>query len=134
MVICTSDKSGRLLTISYTRLVSLGDMRHALETVRRLVPQLKPGFFILSDWTHLDSMDYACASELGALMDLCDGAKPSGVVRVLPDPAKDIGFNIISRFHHDPPVQTQTYETLAEAIEYLSSMRRTAVASAHEAA
>ena len=41
------------------------------------------------------------------------------VVQVIPDPSKDIGFDLISRFHHDPPVKTQTYESLAEAIKGL---------------
>jgi hypothetical protein len=41
------------------------------------------------------------------------------VVRVIPDPNKDIGFDLISRFHHDPPVKTQTHESLAEAIKSL---------------
>ncbi len=41
------------------------------------------------------------------------------VVRVIPDPNKDIGFDLISHFHLHPPVRTQTHATLADAIKSL---------------
>jgi hypothetical protein len=49
-------------------------------------------------------------------MDLCSAGGVSSVVRVIPDPTKDIGFNIIARFHMPAPVRMETHETLAEAI------------------
>jgi hypothetical protein len=119
MIICTADKAGRLLTISYSRHVGTGDMRRCLETVHGLMHQLKPGFLLLSDLSHLDSMDAECAHELGMLMDLTHAGGVSAVLRVMPDPSKDIGFNIVSRFHHPPPVRTETHSNLADAIQSL---------------
>jgi hypothetical protein len=78
--------------------------------------QLEPGFFLLTDLSHLESMEASCAPELGAIMDLCSSKGMSTVVQVIPDPNKDIGFDLISHFHHDPPVKTQTHASLAEAI------------------
>jgi hypothetical protein len=52
-------------------------------------------------------------------MDLRSAKGMSSVVRVIPDPRKDIGFDLISRFHHDPPVRTQNHESMAEAIQSL---------------
>jgi len=80
---------------------------------------LKPGFLLLTDLSNLESMEASCAPELGAIMDLCSAKGMSNVVQVIPDPKKDIGFDLISRFHHDPPVKTQTHESLAEAIKSL---------------
>jgi len=91
-------------------------MNRCLATVQELMHRLKPGFLILSDLSHLESMDPACAPPLGTLMDLCSAGGLSTVLRVMPDPSKDIGFNIISRFHQPPPVRTETFETLADAI------------------
>ena len=41
------------------------------------------------------------------------------MVQVIPDPKKDIGFDLIACFHLDPPVKTQTHASLAEAIKGL---------------
>ena len=38
------------------------------------------------------------------------------VIRVMPDPRKDIGLNILSQFHYGPNIRITTYETLAEAL------------------
>jgi hypothetical protein len=81
--------------------------------------QLKPGFLVLSDLTNLESMDGSCAPELGAIMDLCCARGMSTAVRVIPDPSKEIGFNIISRFHLQSQVKTRTHASLAEAIKSL---------------
>jgi len=82
--------------------------------------RLKPGFIILSDLSHLESMDPACAQPLGRLMDLGSAAGVSTLVRVVPDPSKDIGFNIIAHFHMGSPVKVVTHETLADAISNLA--------------
>jgi hypothetical protein len=80
---------------------------------------LKPGFLLVTDLSNLESMEASCAPELGAIMDLCSAKGMLTVVRVIPDPNKDIGFDLISLFHLHPPVKTQTHESLAEAIKSL---------------
>jgi len=105
--------------MSYSQHIGAGEMRRCLGTVRDLMEDLKPGFLLLTDLSNLESMEASCAPELGAIMDLCSAKGMLSVVQVIPDPSKDIGFDLISRFHHDPPVRTQTYESLAEAIKAL---------------
>jgi len=119
MILCKVDESGGVLTMSYSQHVGAEEMRRCLGTVRDLMGQLKAGFLLLTDLSNLESMDLACAPELGAIMDLCSAGGMSSVVQVIPDPNKDIGFDIISHFHHHPPVKTVTYESLAEAIKSL---------------
>jgi len=41
------------------------------------------------------------------------------VVRVIPDPHKDIGLNILSQFHYGPQIKLATFESLAEAFSAL---------------
>jgi len=105
--------------MSYNHRVGAEDMRRCLGTVRDLMEQLKPGFFLLTDLTNLQSMEASCAPEIGAIMDLCSAKGMLRVVRVIPDPTKDIGFDLISHFHIHPPVRTQTHATLADAIKSL---------------
>jgi hypothetical protein len=42
------------------------------------------------------------------------------VVRVIPDPQKDIGLNILSLFHYRRRVRIVTCKTLAEAMKALA--------------
>jgi hypothetical protein len=102
--------------MSYSQHIGAEEMRCCLGTVRDLMDNLKPGFFLLTDLSNLESMEASCALEIGAMMDLCSERGMSTVVRVIPDPNKDIGFELISRFHHDPQVKTRTHTSLAEAI------------------
>jgi hypothetical protein len=119
MILCKVDESGGILTMSYSQHIGADEMRRCLGTVRDLMEQLKPGFLLLTDLSNLESMDASCAPELGAIMELCSAKGMLTVVRVIPDPNKDIGFDLISQFHLNPPVKTQTHESLAEAIKSL---------------
>ena len=119
MILCKVDDSGRVLTMSYSQHIGAEEMKRCLGTVRDLMESLKPGFLLFTDLSNLESMEASCAPELGAIMDLCSAKGILSVVQVIPDPNKDIGFDLISRFHHDPPVKTQTHESLAEAIKSL---------------
>ena len=116
MILCKVDKSGRVLTMSYGQHIGVEEMRSCLGTVRNLIDDLKPGFLLLTDLSNLESMDASCAPNLGVLMDLCSARGMSTVVRVIPDPDKDIGFDLISHFHHPPSVKTRTHRSLADAM------------------
>jgi len=119
MILCKVDESGRILTMSYSQHIGADEMRRCLGTVRDLMDDLKPGFLLFTDLSNLESMDASCAPELGAIMDLCSTIGVATVVRVIPDRNKDIGLDLISRFHLHPQVKTRTYESLAEAIKSL---------------
>jgi hypothetical protein len=82
---------------------------------------MEPGFRLLTDLSSLNSMDDACAPYVGEIMDLCKAKEMKTVARVIPDPQKDIGFALISRFHDAPHVQSSTHENLADAIQRLST-------------
>jgi len=42
------------------------------------------------------------------------------VTRVMPDPHKDIGLNILSQFHYGPEIQIGTFQTLADALQSMA--------------
>jgi len=105
--------------MSYSQHIGAEEMKRCLGTVRDLMEHLKHGFLLLTDLSNLESMDASCAPDLGALMNLCSAKGMSTVLRVIPDPDKDIGFDLISHFHHDSSVKTQSHKSLAEAIKSL---------------
>ena len=117
----SADESGRILTMSYSHHVGADEMRCCLGTVRDLLENLQPGFLLLTDLTSLESMETACAPYVAEIMDLCNAKEIKTVVRVVPDPQKDIGYNLISLFHDAPQVKTRTYDNLASAINSLAS-------------
>jgi hypothetical protein len=86
-----------------------------------MLVDIKPGFRLLTDLSSLESMSASCATDLGEMMNLCNGKGIGAVIRVVPDPRKDIGFTLMSRFHYGNRVEVKTYETLADAIQSLAA-------------
>lgn len=81
---------------------------------------LGPGFKVLADFSGLDSMDLDCGPFVAHIMDLCRTRGAGTIVRVAPDPQKDIGINILSIIHYKGKVPIVTCTTLAEAEEKLA--------------
>ncbi len=82
-----------------------------------LFPDATPGFRVLADYRWLDSMDSAAARHIAEIMDALAEKGVASVARVIPDPHKDIGLNILSQFHYGPEIQIATFETLADALQ-----------------
>jgi len=114
------DKSKNLLKIVYARHAGAEDTKRVVEKIPALLPDLKPGFRLLTDLSGLESMDLDCVPSIERLMDLCDKKGVEMVVRVIPDPHKDIGMNIMSLFHYQRRVRIVTCKTLAEAMKVLA--------------
>ena len=110
-----------LARIRYFGRITAGEMQSALATIEGLLPQLRPGFTVLTDLSGLEAMDLDCVSHLTKIMDVTRAHGVGTVIRVIPDPAKDIGFNILSIIHYRRGVQIITCETLAEAERALGS-------------
>ena len=67
----------------------------------------------------LSTAEVACAPFIEKAMDLCNEKGASIVVRVIPDPHRDIGLQIMSYFHYSGDVQIITCETLDQAKDIL---------------
>jgi len=113
------DKAQNLLKISYAQHVGADEMKRAEERLASLVADLRPGFRMLTDLSGLENMDLACVPYIERAMDLCDQKGVAMVVRIIPNPQKDIGMNILSLFHYRRRVRIVTCETLAEAMKAL---------------
>jgi hypothetical protein len=113
------DKSRRLLKIIYAQHVSSEDTKRVEEKITALVTDVQPGFRLLTDMSRLESMDLACVPFIRRTMDLLNKKGVEMVVRVIPDPRKDIGLNILSLFHYRRRVRLVTCATLEEAMRAL---------------
>jgi hypothetical protein len=115
------DKSKNLLKILYAQHVGPEDTKRVGEQIPTLLPDLQPGFRLLTDLSGLKSMDLDCVPYIKRMMDLCNKKGIEMVVRVIPDPQKDIGLNILSLFHYRRRVRIVTCETLDEALKALAA-------------
>ena len=115
------DRSKRLLVISATQRVTAEQAKLAAQRVRELVHDVVPGFRVLADFRWLESMDPAAARHIAEIMDAIAEKRAASVTRVIPDPHKDIGLNILSQFHYGPEIEITTFETLADALQSIAA-------------
>jgi hypothetical protein len=115
------DEANRLLAIRYREVVRAEETERGLDQIRNGLTRLQRGFRLLADLSELQSMDVGCAPFIEKAMDLCNEKGASMVVRVIPDPHRDIGLQIMSIFHYSGDVQIITCQSLAEANEVLRS-------------
>jgi hypothetical protein len=109
------DRSKQLLVISAAGEVTKEDVATVALRVREMMKEVTPGFRVLTDFRWLDRMEPAAAKHIAEIMDAVAGKEVGMVVRVIPDPHKDIGLNILSQFHYGPEIKLATFESLAEA-------------------
>jgi hypothetical protein len=95
--------------------LAAAEMKEYAQRVRSVLPQLRKGFTVLTDLSGLDSMELDCAPELTQMMDKFRAMGVGTVVRIVPDPSKDIGFNILSVVHYRRGVRVVTCQNAEEA-------------------
>lgn len=114
------DKSKRLLKITGSQHVGPEEVQRCADELPALLAELQPGFRLLTDLSGLEAMDVACVPPVKWIMDLCNTKGVGTVVRVIADPHKDIGLNIMSLFHYGRGVHIVTCETLEAAMKVLA--------------
>lgn len=120
MILIQADPSQRLMLVRYGGNVTQAESVKGLQDAIDVLAQLENGFRLLVDMTELQRMEVACAPYIEKVMDLCQAKGVTDIVRVIPDPRRDIGMQIMSQFHYDPSVHIVTCESLIRAREILS--------------
>lgn len=114
------EASGKVLRIRFVGRFGVAEIAPYAVEIARVLPSVPAGFTLLTDLTDLASMELECAPHIERAMDLCRRHGVQLIVRVVPDPARDIGFNIMSLFHYPESVQIITCPTRAEAEKLLA--------------
>jgi anti-anti-sigma regulatory factor len=115
------DQSKRLLVIAAAQRVTAEQVNAVAERVHELLQNVGPGFRVLVDFRWLDSMDSAAAPHLAKIMETLTEKGVASVARVMPDPHKDIGLNILSQFHYSRNIPITTFDTLADALQDIAT-------------
>src|SRR5438270_11393869 len=94
------DIAKNLMLMTFCGHVTAEEVKEGTNELGGFLVETKPGFRLLTDMTKLETMDSACIPYISNSMDLLNKHAVATVVRVIPDPHKDIGFNILSLFHY----------------------------------
>lgn len=120
VVLITSNKHQRLIFFNYVQHVSPAELESVRGDVKSLLGDLPSGIRLLADLSQVESMEPDCLTEIGHTMDLVAQHDVKLIVRVIPDPTKDIGLNILTVFHYPRHPRVITCQNLAEALRQLS--------------
>lgn len=115
------DHAANTLRISYGGIVMQDETGLCADEVRLALTILQPGFRLIVDLTRLQSMEVACSPTIANIMEVCNAAGVAEVVRIIPDPTRDIGLQIMSFFHYGNDVYIRTCASAAEAEEMLAT-------------
>ncbi len=113
------DAARNVSRLQYSGKVTAAHMPDCVAQITTLLPQLRAGFTVLVDLSGLDAMDIDCVPFLSTIMDFCRVQGVGTVIRVIPDPSKDIGLNILSLIHYRGQVHIITCDTVEEAEKLL---------------
>ena len=116
----TLNETGTLVTFEYCGHVTAEGIASHCAEVGALAARLKPGFTALADLTGLDHMDPGCAPVISKVMEQLSSMGIARVVRVMPDPKKDIGLGILSLFHYRSGVEINTVQTLEDGMNLVA--------------
>ena len=113
------DQLKNVLRLTFELNFDEDDAKQCLKKVEICLPQLKSGFKILTDLRNIETITSSAMPHIEHIMDICNEKGVSRVARVIPDPNKDVGFNIMSLFHYSNNVHIITCPTMAEALKGL---------------
>ena len=111
----STDNTGNKLIIVFKGNFELQEAEQLYAELQKNVPKLKKGFSVFMDLTFLERMETNARLFIEKAMDLFNKNGVSKVIRIIPDPTKDIGFNIMSLFHYSDGVDIHTYKSYQEA-------------------
>ena len=117
MIITHTDSKGNRLVVTFKGRVDASQAEKLYAKLQKIFPKLRKGFSVFVDMSALENMDIRARVFIERIMDLFDTKGVSKVIRIIPDPGRDIGFNIMSKFHYSPGVVIHTYNSYQEALD-----------------
>ncbi len=119
MIEISSNSEKGLLYANFKGLVEPEHIHRLNQVLPDLLRPLPQDFTVLCDLSGMEVMDFACSSLVAEVMQKIALAGVARVIRVIPDPRKDIGFGILSIFHYPSRIIVNHFNCLEEALEYL---------------
>lgn len=112
----------KLLLVRFGGRVTKEEAEKGVDDAAKCLTAMAREFRLLADLSTLSSMDIACAPSIERVMDLCQEHGIAEIIRIIPDPTRDIGLGIMSRFHYGSSVRIFTCSNREEAFNLLANV------------
>ena len=83
--------------------------------IEKVIPRHGKGFKLLTDFSSVEAMDLAVQRGIKKAMELFNARGVTEILRVLPDPDMEIGFNIMSASRYSKEIRIHTLHSREEA-------------------
>ena len=114
------DPLKNIVRTAFSGDIGIKEAQEYEKLVSAVLATIPTGFYLLTDLSQLQSMDIHCMPNITRTMEQASRHGIKRVVRIVPDPSKDIGFNIMSLFHYPHGLPIITCENKEEAERALS--------------
>lgn len=119
MFLATSNKPKQLIHLNFIGRVKADELAKSRENLVALLAEMSPGFVLITDLGRVESFGVGCDREIGKNMDLADKREVGLLIRIIPDPSKDIGLNILGAFHYAKHRRVVSCKSILDAAKYL---------------
>lgn len=119
MIKASYDQEYNTLIIEFEGKIDAAQGASFYLEVQSIVPKDRKGFKILTDFTSIQQMNSDIKEAVKKTMDFFNREGVREIIRVIPNPEKDIGFGIMSAFHYSKDVNIVTVESREEAQQLL---------------
>jgi hypothetical protein len=115
VIFAAYDSVRNVVRITFAGAIGVDEARRGEEAISDALAGTRRGFYLLTDLSKLISMDVQCMPYITRIMEAAQSRGIAQVVRIIPDPTKDIGLNIMSLFHYRRGLPIVTCENETEA-------------------
>ncbi|MFI5362578.1 MAG: hypothetical protein ACHQ49_11465 [Elusimicrobiota bacterium] len=119
MVNVDYDAEHNAVLIAFEGEIDAAQAVRSFSVLEQVLPKGRGGFKVLADFSSVDAMEPEVEGVIVKAMEFLNAQGVAEVVRVLPDPDLDIGFDIMSRAHYSKRVRIQTVRSREEALARL---------------
>ena len=114
------DREHNAVIIEFEGNIDGMQAEHFFSDLEKVLPKHGKGFKLLADFTSVQTMEMNVKAEIEEAMELFDAKWVTDILRVLPDPAMDIGFDIMSKAHYSKKPNIHIFRSRKEANAFLS--------------
>ena len=117
------DSQHNAVIVEFSGDVTVAEAEQVFADLDNVLPKHGKGFMLLTDFSTVKTMEMGIKQEIEEAMELFDAMWVTEILRVLPDPAMDIGFNVLSISHYSKHPKVITCRTRQEADAYLRDQK-----------
>ena len=115
------DRGRNTVIVEFEGNVDGEQAKHFFVDLGNIRPKPENGFKLLTDFSLVDAMEINVKGEIEKAMDLFNAQGVAEIIRVIPDPNMDIGFNLMSASHYSKQIKVHTLRSRQEAEAYLGT-------------